>query len=404
MGGFLTRSLLQIFFKRKFLFKVFVFACLFACQKNETIKSNRGLANAENDNNEGDKGTTGSNTQNDQKANNPLDISSMFSTMGGGDNAGSGNGGNTPGGNKQPLSGDKDVIKSRFKSPYLSMRLNPTFVFFKDNSYPNFKNKPFKDYKSQKDIEDQRNGKAAYKSEYMCPGYSFLVGSRSVYKKKGDKKRVDPTWYHIPSYDKKNILDNVVDSDRMFHQYCQFFEDGSGDIVKRYSCTGFKQAVKAGTTNMGPEGNGFKCPLGRIMAGHMTLWDAEKKDRSHYFNCCRARRLSDGKRISFIMQEKEIKIEDNKTLKKTAPAACEQQQRGKFQGIAAAIDPNTDYGNVDFKCASPDTALYKVGGRFVSRGDDVKDKVNDRVFNYQCCKIGVEGVAPKAQPAGGGRP
>lgn len=289
------------------------------------------------------------------------DLSSLLQSLGGFGAAGDKQQ-QAIGGGASAAGGGRGKIVSRFGAPFVSMRLNT----------------PRDNYHDQRAIES--GASANVSSMYDCPGDSFMVGSYSFYRKKGDKN--------------ERGEDYSVTGDRMFHAVCQFFQDGTGEIIKKTNCSGSVIAARAGakdTSLRARPGNpyGFSCPDAKILSGMATTWQDAYSERDFFFRCCEARR-GDGKKVTFLTPY-------NKELEEYDLKNCEPGVHAQIAGQQASLDPNANRGTAQFACQQPGFALSTIEGERIKYNNGEID----RNFSFICCQLGVPG---ETQPGmGGGR-
>ncbi|MBP6218513.1 MAG: hypothetical protein KA436_08005 [Oligoflexales bacterium] len=204
-----------------------------------------------------------------------------------------------------------------------------------------------------------RQADPQFASVFSCPGHSFLVGLKSFY-------------------------DDTA-KDRFYQPICEFFEDGSGQAVKKVKSSCELKEASAPLADMD-----FTCPEGKLLSGLKTVFDAASGDRKFSFECCSAQHSS-SKNIVFV----ELAAEGGKKQKFEADMTAREVRTlyadiDAFVSRFANIDMNSNLGYIDFVCkgadptekSAPPSVLYNIMSQYWT---DTKD----RVFSLKCGYIGI---------------
>ncbi len=217
----------------------------------------------------------------------------------------------------------------------------------------------FQVYEVQKNYLNQQsllaNKDPAKNSDvYECPGDSLLVGFRGVY---------DPT-----------------KGDRQMQAYCQFFEDGAGNPLIKSNCS-VVQAV-----NAAQDANPFSCGAGLFLAGFRATWYEQQKDRAYAFECCELRTQSGSK---MVFQETKNTTTNTSSPICETPAGSAISQANHYLGV---LDNHCHGAMYNYQTGQQDpapTAIQTIYSSYMSHTSIEGEAQNDRIWNFQCCQLGV---------------
>lgn len=223
---------------------------------------------------------------------------------------------------------------------------------------------------------------------FHCPGDSFLVGERSVFK----------------------------DNDRMPQYACEFFEDEGGNAIRKSNCETRDEKIT------GDGSTAFKCEGDKLLAGVKSRYDMPSLDRKYAYECCDAK-THDGKSVVFMTVGADS---DRKTV-------CEKRyQKEDFKNIgfyasyyssqAATVGvngqgPSGEKLPIDFQCSGMSPKSKLTGGvnldlessqiEELSKAKLLTEDINhasilrelssnyfndthDRIYTYSCCFLTVK--------------
>ena len=203
--------------------------------------------------------------------------------------------------------------------------------------------------------------------DFRCPGDSFLVGEKSTWDQEEKSK------------------------DRIYQYRCQFIADGQGVPIRKSNC----ELSDPITDNVLE----YSCPNGKYLAGQVSTFDDQKKDREYKYECCEARSRQSGKQL----------VHNIETLETGEPLEMCTTDEVR---IPELLKPIPDYsklvnaqvndrmGDLDYNCT--DAALLPLGGlevnfQIVPIPDAILSRVKstfypeaqDRRHSFYCCQLKV---------------
>ena len=206
--------------------------------------------------------------------------------------------------------------------------------------------------------------------EYSCPGDSFLIGEKSEWDRGEDS------------------------GDRTYQFRCQFLTDGQGLPIRKTKCS-LSDPISDGVID-------FSCPVGKYLAGQVSSYNEETKNRTYQYECCEARSEQNGEKLSPNIGTSQITgetLEMCTTDKDRVPA---QLQSHPIFTSQVNVDVNNRMGSLDYDCSA--AAILPQGGMRINlETEDIPYAIlnrvkstfypdaQDRRHSFYCCQLQVGG-------------
>ncbi|MFK7825441.1 MAG: hypothetical protein AB8G05_14910 [Oligoflexales bacterium] len=210
----------------------------------------------------------------------------------------------------------------------------------------------------------QNNPKGAV--SYHCPGDSFLAGEKSEW----------------------NNDDN--NRDRTYQFRCQFLTDGQGVLIRKSECS-LSDPISDTVLD-------YSCPDDKYLAGQVSSYNEQSKDRVFQYECCEARSEQSGEKLTsnFETLQTGQELEMCASNEAEIPAAT-----GAFPGFKPNIEVNKRMSELDYNCTG--AGLLPLGGLVVNfevlpipnailkrvKSTFYPD-VQDRRHSFYCCQLKVD--------------